>query len=174
MTTRCFALHNVILMDIFIDDRLSVVNTLLKKKKKNLPNAFTLPFPVSNDETLILELSSTDKPSVEISNTLILELSTTPNLLSEFPVPRTRHILCLSCLEQRDAHPRAFHHRQTICWIFLFQEIGTFACLSSSRLSRRSSQSFSSPTNHLSDFPVPRTRHLCMPFSVSTIETLIL
>ena len=147
MATHCFALHNVNLMDIFNDD--------------------------STDETLILELSSTDIPSVEISDTLILELSTTPNLLSKFPVPRTRHILCLSCLEHRDAHPRACHHRQTICRILLFQELGTFSCLSLSRLSRRSSQSFSSPTNHLLDFPVPRTRHLCLTFSVSTIETLI-
>ena len=119
----------------FIDDRLSVVNSLLK----NLTDAFTLPFPVSTDETLILELSSDDIPSVEISDTLMLELSTTPNPLSEFPVPRTRHSLCLSCFEHRDAHSRAFHHRQTICRIFLFQELGTFACLSLSRLSRRSS-----------------------------------
>ena len=69
---------------------------------------------------------------------------------------------------------QSFSSPTTICRIFLFQELGTFACLSLSRLSRRSSQSFSSPTNHLSDFSVPRTRHLCMPFSVSTIEALIL
>ena len=46
--------------------------------------------------------------------------------------------------------------------------------LSLSRPTRRSSSSFLRPTNHLSEFPVPRTRHICMPFSGSTIETLIL
>ena len=100
-----------------------------------------MPFSVATIETHILELSTTDKPYVGFS-------------CSKNKAP----LHAFLCLDYRDAHPRAFHHRQTICRNFQFQEIGTFAYL---YLDQRDAYPgayhylFLLPIHHVSEFPVP-------------------
>ena len=104
------------------------------------------PFSVSTVETLILEFSTTDKPSVGFS-------------CSKNKAP----LHAFLCLDYRDAHPRAFHHRQTICRNFHIQELVTFAY---PRLDQRVAYTgayhylFLLPIHYVSEFPVPRIKYL--------------